>query len=180
MMRRYLIAACAIIATGAAITALMKQADMRVVLIVSAFAGGLWGKLLAKGTLQEYTARNHAWAASFPLVFLVATAFWYFDGTQGAALNMAYLYIAITLVLALTGGLGTAFRLSGDERYRHSQRHAAHIAQRVLVLGVCALALVHLGQIAALELGLGLFVALALHEASYHAAMWWQERGADE
>lgn len=180
MTRRYLIAACAIVATVAAILVLMQQADMRIVLVISALAGGLWSNLLAKGRPQEYSARDHAWAVAFPLIFLGATTLWYLDGTPDAASHMAYLYIAVTVMVALTGGIGSAFRLMGDERYQHSQRRAAHIAQRVLVLSVCALALVHLSQVAVLDLEIALFVPLALHEASYHAAMWWQERGADE
>lgn len=179
MTRRYLIAGCALIATAITIAALMQQADMRIVLVLAAFAGGFWGKLFAKNVPREYNARQHAWAAAFPLIFLGAVALWHLDGTLEAASNMAYLYIAITLVLALTGGLGTAFRLSGDERYRQSQQNAAHIAQRVLVLSACALALLHLGQFLALDPGIAIFVALAVHEASFHAAMWWQERGAD-
>ena len=81
MTRRYLIAACALVATGVGIFALQQQADMRVVLILSAFAGGLWGNLLAKQKPQEYSARNHAWATAFPLVFLGAASLWHIDGT---------------------------------------------------------------------------------------------------
>lgn len=179
MTRHYLFAAIAILATAITIAALMQQADMRTVLVLAAIAGGFWGKLFEKSAPREYNARQHAWAAAFPLIFLGAVALWHLDGTPEAASNMAYLYIAITLMRALTGDLGTAFRLSGDERYRQSQHNAAHLAQRLLVLGVCVLAIVHLGQFLALDPGIALFVALAVHEASFHAAMWWQERGSD-
>lgn len=179
MTRRYLFAAFAILPTAITIAALMQQADMKIVLLLSVFAGGFWGKFLAKNPPPEQGARGHAWDVSFPAIFLVACAVVYLDGQTDAASSIAFVYTAITLMLVLVGRPGSAFRLSGDERYRKSQQNAALLAQRVLVLGVGGLALAHLGQFATLDPGIALFMMLALHEASYHAAMWWQERGAD-